>query len=335
MNLDILELSAEQRQAAEAALLLPEEPAVDESGNIRPMHALAVILRQVPGMAAEYARLGIPETVLRDTLSDLRIWMNTCKRLTGEWGLREYTWLTEHVNLRLFRLGRLQFAPGKCAVPAVVYAKDDGEVITLARDGDRFTRSGEADGANGLHDPQAWTATLDEDEQTITGFRIAPEGLAVQLPVTLQRDAWACVLRPGDPVLDVHIPEGEPLRPEAVRDAFAQAPAFFARHWPDADRPRAFVCESWLLDWALQAIAPDSNVARFQKLFYCVPFAGSDKQTMERVFDFGMTAPVLSENSSRLQRAVYDWYGQGNRCRDAYGYIPIDAGGNACFHEDE
>ncbi len=60
---------------------------------------------------AEYRIRGISDEVYYDTFSDIHIWCTVCVREYGEYGIEEYNWLQEHVQLRLFRLGRLQFQP--------------------------------------------------------------------------------------------------------------------------------------------------------------------------------------------------------------------------------
>ncbi len=59
----------------------------------------------------EYRIRGISDEIYYATFSDIEIWSSTCKRDFGEYGIEEYNWLQEHVQLRLFRLGRLQFQP--------------------------------------------------------------------------------------------------------------------------------------------------------------------------------------------------------------------------------
>lgn len=102
----------------------------------------------------EYQIRGIEDTVYFDTFSDIGLWCLNCKRDFNEYGIEEYNWLQEHVQLRLFRLGRLQFQP---------YAFDR--------------------------------------EIEINGKRIFK----------------------GQIVLNVHIPEGEPLDPHKVEASFKSA----------------------------------------------------------------------------------------------------------------
>ncbi|WP_139997313.1 acyltransferase domain-containing protein [Paenibacillus paridis] len=59
----------------------------------------------------EYQIRGISDEIYFDTFSDIHIWCKVCRHDFGEYGIEEYNWLQEHVQLRLFRLGRLQFQP--------------------------------------------------------------------------------------------------------------------------------------------------------------------------------------------------------------------------------
>ena len=75
----------------------------------------------------------------------------------------------------------------------------------------------------------------------------------------------------GDPALGVHIPESGPLSPGACADSFAQARAFFPRHFPESPY-RVATCGSWLLDEQLAEYLPaDSNILQFQRWFQLVP----------------------------------------------------------------
>lgn len=67
-------------------------------------------------------------------------------------------------------------------------------------------------------------------------------------------------LKEGDPVINTHIPEGEPLTPEKRTDAFDRAVRFFGSS--------VFLCESWML-WPAhyQMLKPESNIISFMNDF--------------------------------------------------------------------
>jgi hypothetical protein len=72
---------------------------------------LYLFIRFAVDLYEEYKNREIDDSVYYDTFSDIHIWCMDCKRQFGEYGLQEYRWFKEHLRLRLFRLGRLQFHP--------------------------------------------------------------------------------------------------------------------------------------------------------------------------------------------------------------------------------
>ncbi len=63
--------------------------------------------------------INIPETVMIDTFRDIVVWTEYHTELAGELALGELNWLSLHLRMKLFRLGRLQFCMGHAfrAVP--------------------------------------------------------------------------------------------------------------------------------------------------------------------------------------------------------------------------
>ncbi|MDH3705957.1 MAG: acyltransferase domain-containing protein, partial [Acidimicrobiia bacterium] len=71
----------------------------------------------------------------------------------------------------------------------------------------------------------------------------------------------------GQPLLDVHIPEGAALDPTSCARSFADGATFFDHHVPDHGA-EWFGCSSWMLDPVLaQLLSPDANVVAFQQRF--------------------------------------------------------------------
>lgn len=198
----------------------------------------------------EYQVRGIADAIYFDTFSDLRIWCETCYRNYGEYGIEEYNWLKEHVRLRLFRLGRLQFQP-------IVY-----------------------DGAD-----------------LMVGNRKVEKN---QL------------------VLNVHIPEGEPLTPQDVERSFALARAFFR------GIPPIFVCHSWLLYPGLDKILKaESNILRFQSLFYIYEVDEASKEAEQRIFNQVKEDPSEYGEATSLQRTARAFLINGGNLGSGCGmYIP-------------
>ena len=82
-------------------------------------------------------------------------------------------------------------------------------------------------------------------------------------PTTFRHSSYTCgdyVVHRGDPVLTIHIPEGEPLTDEARLDSYRRAEQFFGSH--------IIVCHSWLLYPAhRQFLQPGSRIVAFMDDF--------------------------------------------------------------------
>lgn len=268
-----------------------------------------------------YHERGISESVLVETMSDLTIWMRHYRTAHGVWGLDNVEWLLNHFGCRLFRLGRLQFIHITLSKAITVLRESEsGAVALISEPGIRYTGEGRVEGTNGRIDSEGgWTASFLETEEAFEGHPIGVSGLAASTPIRLSKTNWTLALRRGDPVLDVHIPEGEPLQPEACEAAFERALAFFGDKFPE--KPvRGFVCASWLLDSQLADILPEnSNIAAFQRLMRLFPVASDDRQTLERVFGTDSIDLASADRSTGLRRAIISYMEAGRRLHSAGG----------------
>lgn len=106
----------------------------------------------------------------------------------------------------------------------------------------------------------------------------------------------------GTPVLNVHIPAGEPLDVKAVEEAMAYAPRFYDIYF--STRFDLFCCHSWLLSPRLRKLLPtDSRIIRFQDLFEAHE-ADDERQAEERVFGFLAEHPADYPEDTSLQRKM-------------------------------
>jgi hypothetical protein len=124
---------------------------------------------------------------------------------------------------------------------------------------------------------------------------------------------------PGDPSLEIHIPDfSGPMTPAAVEDSLTRARRFFPRHFPD-ERYAVCACHSWLLDPQLAEYLPaSSNIIAFQRRFPIAYAATEPSDTSPIRFVFGDPDLPLDALPRRttLQRTVVDhlragrhWYG--------------------------
>ena len=75
----------------------------------------------------KYQEKNIPEEILIDTVKDLAIWTDIWSDIKNGLFLGECGWLTRHLSMKLFKLGRLQFcmAKSEADIPDIGVAKGD------------------------------------------------------------------------------------------------------------------------------------------------------------------------------------------------------------------
>ena len=106
----------------------------------------------------------------------------------------------------------------------------------------------------------------------------------------------------GTPVLEVHIPAGEPLDAAAVAESLKQAPVFFRTYF--RQEFALMRCHSWLLSPQLKNLLPQkSRILQFQNLF-TVYGEDLERQAEERVFGYLADDPALYPEETSLQRSL-------------------------------
>ena len=79
--------------------------------------------------AEKCAEMGIPESIVLATLSDIVIWCENWSEIKGELYLGELIWLSRHLESKLFRLGRLQFCAAASKADIPKYNIKEGDPI--------------------------------------------------------------------------------------------------------------------------------------------------------------------------------------------------------------
>ncbi|WP_312642647.1 acyltransferase domain-containing protein [Hydrogenoanaerobacterium sp.] len=218
------------------------EEILSQPGNERLF--LQYYIRFAMDRRERYAEQDISEQIYWDTFSDIALWERKCFQKTGIHGLQEYDWLSLHLELKLFRLGRLQFQP---------------------------------------------------------------------MPFPFEIEDIACPKK-GQPVLNVHIPEGEKLSSEQIKLSYRRAADFFKLE------PLWFICGSWLLSPALpQLLDSGSNILSFQKEFKILTVDPLDRQAEERIFGFVSENIQSYPEDTRLQKAAKSLLLQGGNILFAWG----------------
>jgi hypothetical protein len=137
-------------------------------------------------------------------------------------------------------------------------------------------------------------------------------------PVSLDKriDFKDYTIEPGELVLNVHIPQGQPLDEKECDRSFERAKAFFR------GAGTAFVCHSWLLYPGLKDILPgDSNIIRFQNRFHIYSTNYNSRQGEERIFGRIQDSPELYPEATSLQKRAKEYLISGKKIGMGSGII--------------
>lgn len=127
----------------------------------------------------------------------------------------------------------------------------------------------------------------------------------------------------GDPALNIHIPNGEPLTRELRESSYRAAYRFFS-----LTGDAVFVCESWLLYEANRDMLPEgSNIVSFMddfRLLHTTESGGFGE--MWRIFGSGCdcTKPETLPRATTVQRAYADRIASGGKVGESYGIFVHD-----------
>lgn len=129
-------------------------------------------------------------------------------------------------------------------------------------------------------------------------------------------------LKEGENVVEVHIPEGEPLPQSRCRESLALAEEFFAKYF-SSFKYFTYTCHSWLLDPSvIPLVGEGSNIAAFRGMFKTVRNDDSDA-LLKYIFRWNAKREDLEklEAKSSLAKKVKDAALRGERFHETLGYI--------------
>lgn len=271
-----------------------------------------------------HVKLGIPEAVTLDTLSDLQLWIYEYRKRYGVWGFTQKGWLIHHFRGKLFKLGRLQFLPGVFPYDLHVFRNTlDRKIIMLAGENMCFRRDGQFDGTNKISDPDGrWTAKFEIKDNYIYGHPISPYGKALPCQIELPISDWREVLKNGELVLTIHIPATGPLVHSECGESFRQMADFHPKYFPEY-KFKALTCVSWLLDGQFEQQLPaSSNIVQFLREYYLHPVPNSDdQQTFDRIFGKKFDDLNDAPQNTSLQRVIVKHLKTGGHWRSGGGVL--------------
>lgn len=284
------------------------------------IYYLLVGLGVVPGARTAYMKMDIPESIVRDTLREIHGFNENHKIAHKVPGMlrNQLGWLANYYMGKLFRLGRMEYRIEPFRFPRFFYRnKKTGVKICFAPDNVRYNGEGFVDGTDGIIDAEnGWTSSFYEENGIIHGNPVSPYGHALNKNFQVSLNEWEPALRPNDWTIDLHIPPGGGMTPEACLESFKAASDFFNTRFPDK-KSSAIVCASWIFNTQFEAYLPDSNMVKFMRELYLFPVQSSGNDGMFFVFykDFRNLSEAPRE--TRLQKTMLDILESGRKLRSS------------------
>ena len=247
------------------------------------------------------------------------------RRNEGRLGTINWGWYQLAVDAKLYKSSLLTLELDRKFTPrATVFQNGEGEIVTAAHS-EIFHRDGYILGTPGYEDEEgSFEPTLTETDDAYIAYLYDENGFVKNETTELKKSEWKIVLRPDDPVIDLHIPAGKSLKPELVDASFEEIREFLATYFPEKEY-KGFIITSWLLSPIVyDMLGGKGNISAFGKRF--TKITKKDKGTSVMSFVFlqkdvnNVDYASLPENTS-LERALKQHYLDGKRVYDTYGYI--------------
>lgn len=309
-------------------------------GELRGIPYLLAGLAFMPLVRKTHAARGIPVQITRDTCGQvIRYCNDNYKRgHNGRTGVyqRQLGWLRHYTCEPYFRIGRLEYwlKPSVCNL-TIYHNRKNGRTIAFPDPETRFSQDGLRFQNDDEYGDDSWLSTLKYENGYLIGTPYTPFGRCSKNPVHLPLDDWELIFTRGNDTFNMHIPSGGHMTPDACRNSFLAARAFFRRYFPD--RPvRAATCGSWIFNPDLQDIFPaDSNLVRFQRELYLYPAASGPWDGLWFIFlKLGPIDLETAPHETTLQKKVLEHLRSGHRWRTGNMFIlldDVDAFGHATY----
>lgn len=279
------------------------------AGNFLP---LLILMTQLEHSVAEYRRRNMPEDMIKRNLYHYIDGIDIIKYESGHAAINKtyFNWLTKFAKAKLFNAHGFNFEIK--ALPSNICVLKDiktSELIPVFTGG-IFHRCGMSLGSAGFEgDSGCFCANFEESETTITGHACHNER-ADSHKSTFSKAEYDIFLRPGDPIVSVHIPRGTDISAtnatQALKAGFQDAVLYYPEH-----AAKALWCQSWLLDPNLQTLLKhNSRIVQFGNLFTRYPVQSKGKEIFSFVYRKQMPLSDLPEKTS-LEQALKQHYLNG------------------------
>lgn len=127
----------------------------------------------------------------------------------------------------------------------------------------------------------------------------------------------------GDNIVNIHIPQGEPLSFSACVESVENGKEFLKKYFPDFTY-EYMVCESWLMyDNNYLFMESGCNILQFQSMFDIVYSSQDDRQAIERIFGKRRIIKSSYPENTTLQRNAKKYILSGKKLGIGIGVIEV------------
>ena len=230
----------------------------------------------IPKAIENYRQKGIPEDIIRNTLQ-----VDSAPNVI--FNPRSLAWSRHYLNAEIYRIGRFQFMVYLNNHSGLVLKnKIDGRKLMVCGPGVRLDKDG-LFAIPGKESDEDHISPFVETPYFVRGYPVNPKGCVEPQCHTFPLDEWQIVLRPRQPLIDMHIPSGGGMTLELCKQSFLDAFCFFEKYLPGRTLP-IIRCHSWIFNSDLEPLLPDSNIARLMRECYVHPWRSTGMDGMYFLF---------------------------------------------------
>ena len=299
-------------------------PVPEKDGTvISSMLPIYIHIPMIPLAIAEYRQRGFSEEEIQRLMRAYRGTIRTVKSYTGMPGFDKtyHWWMSLYTKARIYQVDGLQYQLSKFPASTLYLKNNETEQIlpvlvkgTVYRTGENLLGSQCFE-----DDTDAFAVTFSEDEEKFVGHGVVENWVDTEAKV-YPKDQWSVVARPGDPCLNIHIPRGADLSPEALDRTFASGRRIARERYADVSTDH-IMCASWLMDPVLkELLGPASKIAGFQDRFARYPMKSNGSAVFGFVFPKNYESLETLPENTTLERKLKKIYLEGG-CTHVYAGI--------------
>jgi hypothetical protein len=275
---------------------------------------LLIILSLVKPSILDHQKRQIEIEHAEFNLGHLRNYILNYYNTHHSFGIEPFGWTSYLASLGLIHIDSLNFMHHIFNDPYICLVnRKTSEIFVVVNQVHAINAFGQFSGVNQVGDV-AFRTVFESDQDHIFAHPVNSRGIVSNQPIHFNLKEWEIIIKPGDPVIDFHIPTGVPYDIQSIQETFKKGKEFFQKHYPDFEY-RAFWCVSWLYSPQLPHIITktNSNILAVQRQGYICPATPGETSLFDFVFktpkpDFKSIQPKTS-----LERDVITFILKGGK----------------------